>query len=94
MERKFATSGAMVIRNVETNEAIAVFAPSNVSEYKVTDDRNVVLFHRVGDRYFLAEVKTAVLCGHVAPSKVERELASEGSGPPMAAVIVPALSFR
>jgi hypothetical protein len=34
------------------------------------------------------------VCGSVAPSKLERELASVGGGQPMAAVIVPALSVR
>jgi hypothetical protein len=84
----------MSIENVETRKTILVLAPSNVSEYKGAKDKNVVLFHRIGDRYFLAEVKTAAVRGHVGPSKLERELASEGKGQPMAAVIVPALSVR
>jgi hypothetical protein len=82
----------MLIRNVETNKAILVLAPEGA--YKGAKDKNVVLFHRIGDRYFLAEVKTAAVRGHVGPSKLERELASEGKGQPMAAVIVPALSVR
>ena len=84
----------MSIENVETRKTILVLAPSNVSEYKGAKDKKVVLFHRIGDRYFLAEVKTAAVRGHVGPSKLERELASEGKGQPMAAVIVPALSVR
>ena len=84
----------MSIENVETRKTILVLAPSNVSEYKGAKDKNVVLFHRIGDRYFLAEVKTAAVRGHVGPSKLERELASEGKGQPMAAVIIPALSVR
>jgi hypothetical protein len=70
-----------------------VLAPSNVTELKAAKD-NVVLFHRIGDHYFLAEVKNDGVCGHVGPSKLERELASQGSGQPMAAVIVPAPSVR
>jgi hypothetical protein len=84
----------MLIRNVETRKAIAVLAPSSESGYRTTPDKNVVVFHRIGDRYFLAAVKTDAVCGHLAPSKVERELASEGGGQPVAAVIVPALSVR
>jgi len=93
MKRVSPTSAAMAIRNVETGEAIYVMAHRNVSELK-DDKDNVVLFHRIGDHYFLAEVKTEGVCGHVGVSKLERELASEGSGQPMAAVIVPALSVR
>ena len=88
------THELMTIRNVETRKAILVLAPSGVREYKGAPDKNVVLFHRIGDRYFLAEVKTDAVRGHVSPSKLERELASEGSGQPLAAVIVPALSVR
>jgi hypothetical protein len=93
MQRTSLTSGAMLVRNVETRKTVVVLAPSNVTELKGATD-NVALFHRIGDRYFLAEVKSAAMCGHVGPSKLERELASEGSGAPMAAVIVPALSVR
>jgi hypothetical protein len=82
----------MWIRNVETNKAILVLAPE--SPYKGAQDKNVVRFHRIGDRYFLAEVKTDGVRGHLAPSKLERELTAEGGGQPMAAVIVPALSVR
>ena len=97
MERLSKTSTSvdlMLIRNVETGKAIAVLAPINVSEYKGAADKNVVLFHHIGDRYFLAEVKTEAVRGHVSPSKLERELEKEGSGQPMAAVIIPALSVR
>jgi hypothetical protein len=85
----------MLIRTVETNKAILVMAASSESGYRSTRDKSVVVFHRVGDRYFLAAVKTDAVCGKVAPSKLERELtASEGSGQPVAAVIIPALSVR
>jgi hypothetical protein len=90
-----ASHDLMVIRNVETRKAILLLAPSNGTEYKGTQAKNVVLFHRIGDRYFLAEVKTDAVNGHVGPSKLERELtASEGNGLPMAAVIVAAVSVR
>ena len=94
MSAASSSHDVMFIRNVETRKAILVLAPSAVTEYKGAQDKNVVLFHRIGDRYFLAEVKTDAVRGHVGPSKLERELASEGSGQPMAAVIVPALSVR
>jgi hypothetical protein len=84
----------MVIRNVETRKAILVLAPSGESGYRSTRDKDVVRFHQVGGRYFLAEVKTGAVCGRVAPSKLERELSSNGSGQTMASVIVPALSVR
>jgi hypothetical protein len=82
----------MLIRNVETRKAILVLAPEGAP--KDPQDKNVVVFHRIGDRYFLAEVETDGVRGHVGPSKLERELASEGGGQTMAAVIVPALSVR
>jgi len=82
----------MVIRNVETRKAILVLAPEGGS--KGPRDKNVVVFHQIGDRYFLAEVKTDGVSGRVAPSKLERERASEGSGQTMAAVIVSALRAR
>jgi hypothetical protein len=94
MERlsQSSQSGVLLIRNVETHKAITMLAPGNVSEYK--GDKSVVLFHRIGDRYFLAEVKTEAVRGHVGPSKWERELEAEGGSQPMAAVIIPALSVR
>ncbi|HLY16933.1 MAG TPA: hypothetical protein VKR61_06895 [Bryobacteraceae bacterium] len=84
----------MLIQNVKAHQAIIVLAPGNRSEYKGTNDKNVVLFHRIENRYFLAEVQTDAVRGHVGPSKLERELASEGSSQPLAAVIIPALSIR
>jgi len=92
MQRTSLTSGAMLVRNVETRKTVVVLAPSNVTELKGATD-NVALFHRIGDRYFLAEVKTDAVCGQVAPSKLEREIASAGNQP-VAAVIVAALSVR
>src|ERR1022692_3546083 len=94
MSSAATTHGVMLIRNVETRKAILVLASSSASGYRGTGDKNVVVFHKLGDRYFLADVKTDAVCGHVGPSKLERELASEGKGQPMAAVIVPALSVR
>ena len=84
----------MLIRNADTHQAVMVLAPGGESGYRRSQDKNVVVFHKLGDRYFLAEVKTDAVCGTVSPSKVERELASGGSGQPMAAVIIPALSVR
>jgi hypothetical protein len=94
MSKTSTTRDLMVIRNVETNQAILVLAPDRESGYRRSQDKNVVVFHRNGDRYFLAAVKTGAVCGSLAPSKLERELASEGAGQPMAAVIVSALSVR
>jgi hypothetical protein len=94
MSKTSTSRTVMVIRNNETNKAILTLAPDNESGYRRTGDKNVIVFHKAGDRYFLAEVKTDAVCGHVSPSKLERELASEGSGQTMAAVIVPALSAR
>lgn len=84
----------MTIRNAETNKAIMVLAASSDSGYRRGEDKSVVVFHRIGDRYFLSEVKTDAVCGRLAPPKLERELASAGGGQPMAAVIIPALSVR
>jgi len=86
-----ASHEVMTIRNAETRKAVMVLAPSADSGYR---DKNVVVFHKIADRYFLAEVKTDAVSGHVSPSKLERELTSEGGGQPLAAVIVPALSAR
>ncbi len=87
------THSLMVVRNVETRQALVVVMPNAAYEYKGPSDKNVILFHRIGDRYFLSEVKTAAVDGHVPPSRQERELDSEGAGP-MAAVIIPALGVR
>jgi len=84
----------MSIRNVEARKEILLLASSSASGYRRPLEKNVVVFHKIGDRYFLAEVNTDAICGKVTPSKLERELASEGSGQPMAAVIVPALNVR
>ena len=89
-----ASHDVMTIRSVETRKAIMVLAAGADSGYRGAQDKNVVVFHKIGDRYFLAEVKTDAVSGRVAPSKLERELTSEGGGQPMAAVIVPALSAR
>ena len=89
----WATHQVMTIRNAETGKAIMLLAPGSESGYRTTKDKNVVVFHKVADRYFLADVKTDAVSGHVSPSKLERELTSEG-GQPTAAVILPALSAR
>jgi hypothetical protein len=89
-----ATHDVMTIRNAETRKAVMVLAASAASGYRGTQDKNVVVFHKIADRYFLAEVKTDAVSGRVSPSKLERELTSEGGGQPLAAVIVPALSAR
>ena len=87
-----ASQAWMVVRNVQTHKAVMLLAPDSGS--KRPQDKNVVVFHRIGDRYFLAEVKTDTVRGQIPPAKVERELTAEGSGARMAAVIVPALSAR
>jgi len=91
-----AASGShdvIVVRNAEAKKAILVLAPSNLSEYKGSQ-KNVLVFRQIGDRYFLSEVKTDAVRGHIPPSKLEREIASTGRGELVAAVIVPALSVR
>jgi len=87
------TRDLMVIRNAETKKAILVLAPSSESGYRDARDKNVVVFHQVGERYFLAAVKTDAVCGRIAPSNAERELAANGNQP-VAAVIVAALTVR
>jgi hypothetical protein len=89
-----ASHDLMLMRNVETGKAIEVLASSSAAGYRNTSDKNVVVFHRIGDRYFLSDVTTAAVSAHVAPSKLERELSAEGGGQPFAAVIVPAVSVR
>jgi hypothetical protein len=83
----------MSIENAETHKKILVLAPSSESGYRTSQAKNTVVFHKVGDRYFLSAVKTDAVCGRVAPSNVERELASAGNQP-VAAVIVAALNVR
>ncbi len=92
MSTPTTSRGVMLIRNVETGKSIMVLAASSEAGWR-TQEKNVVVFHNIGDRYFLADVKTDAVCGHVNPSKLERELASNG-GQTMAAVIVPALGVR
>jgi hypothetical protein len=89
-----STSGhdVMTIRSAETGKAAMLLASGSESGYRTAQDKEVVVFHKVADRYFLADVKTDAVSGHVSPSKLERELASDGGQP--AAVIVPALSVR
>ena len=94
MSARSAAHNLMLIQNVETHTATLVLAPGGESAYRRPQEKNVVVFHKVGDRYFLAAVQTDAVCATVRPSKLERELTSEGSGRPIAAVIVPALSVR
>jgi hypothetical protein len=88
-----ASHDLMSIENAETHKKILVLAPSSDSGYRTTQSKNTVLFHKVGDRYFLSAVKTDAVSGRVAPSNMERELASAGNQP-VAAVIVAALTTR
>lgn len=81
----------MSIRNDDTGKTIVVLAPGGESGYRTGQEKNTVLFHQAGDRYFLEAVKTDAVCGTIPPSKAERELASTGTGHTVAAVIVPAL---
>ncbi len=94
MSEASPTGDLMSIRNVETHETIVVLAPGGEKAYRRVGDKNVLVFHKAGDRYFLAAVKTDAVCGNIAPSKLEREIASEGSGQTMALLIVPALNVR
>ena len=87
-----SAENVVLIRNAESGKSIAMLLCWGVSEYK--GDQSALVFHKTGDRYFLAEIKTEVATGHIPASKLERELASEGNGQPMAAVIVPALGIR
>ena len=84
----------MLIQNVEAHKAVMVIAPSAEAAQRRTESPNVVVFRQIGDRYFLEDVKTSGVCGHVAPSKLERELVAETGGHPLAAVIIPALNVR
>jgi hypothetical protein len=88
------TRDLMLIRNLEAHKAILVLASSSESGYRKAQDKNVVVFHKVGDRYFLESVKTDAVCGQVAPSKLEQEVTSAGNGQPVASVIVAALTVR
>ncbi|MGO4881865.1 MAG: hypothetical protein ACLP59_13710 [Bryobacteraceae bacterium] len=89
-----AARDLMSIRNDQTGKQILVLASSAEKGYRGANEKNVVVFHQAGVRYFLSAVKTDAVCGRVPPSKVERELASAGAGETVAAVIVPALIAR
>jgi hypothetical protein len=86
--------GLMLIQNAEAHKAILVLAPDSEGGYARTQGKNVVVFHKVGDRYLLESVKTAAVCGQLAPSKLEREVTSAGNGQPVASVIVAVLTVR
>jgi len=85
------THSLMLIRNKVTRKAILVLAPGSDKGYRRAGEMNAIAFHKVGDHYFLAEVDTEAVCGSMAPSKLERELASKGNGQAVDAVIVAAL---
>ena len=89
-----ALGNLMLIRNLEAHKAMLVIAPGGERAYRSSGDKNVLVFHKVGGRYFLAEVKTDAICGSIVPSKLERELASEGGGQTMASLILPAQMVR
>ena len=84
----------LVVRNNATNKCVMLLAPDSESGYRRATDKSVIVFHQIGDRYFLADVKTIAVSAHVSPSKLERELTADGSSPPPAAVIISALSIR
>jgi hypothetical protein len=83
------TSGIIQMLNVETGESTLVLAPSLVSTYKGNGEKTgKLIFHRYGDRYFFSEVWSPDgLRGHVAPSKLEREI--QMSGEKLALVSIP-----
>jgi len=91
MSKISAGHDLMLIQNKETRHAVVVLAPDDPTAGRPA--KNVVVFHRIGDRYFLAEVKTSGVVGRVMPSKSERDLESEDGGRPLA-VIIPVLSVR
>ena len=93
MQRMNLTSGLMSVHNVQTHKTVSVLAPNPMS-HRGFNEKNVLLFHRVGDHYFLAGVKTDAFSGSIRPSKTEREVTAEGVGQPMTAVIIPALNAR
>ena len=93
MSEASQTGNLMSIRNPEAHQAIVVVAPGGDKAYRRAGDKNVLVFHKVGDRYFLAAVKTDAVCGNISPSKLEREIASE-DGQTMALLIIPALSVN
>ena len=49
------TGEYMQVRNIETHQSVMVLAPNGSTEIK-GEPRNVVLFHRYGDQYFLSQV--------------------------------------
>jgi hypothetical protein len=86
------TRNVMSIQNEQTGRKVLVLGP-DAAAYRRPGDKNVVVFHKSGDRYFLAAVKTDAVCTNVPPSKLERELASAGNGR-VTAVIVAAVTVR
>ncbi|HVN04745.1 MAG TPA: hypothetical protein VMT86_10030 [Bryobacteraceae bacterium] len=93
MSQVSASHELIEVRNVETGQAAMVLAPSGLRKPEGSPDKDVVVFHRAGDRYFLAGVRTTWMQCGVAPSKLQRELESEYGGPG-AAAIIPILSVR
>jgi hypothetical protein len=70
------TSGVIQMLNVATGESILVSAPGALATYKGKGgETGKLIFHCYGDRYFFSEVWTPNgLRGHVAPSRLEREI--------------------
>ena len=87
------THNVMSIQNQQTGQKILVIAPDAGGAYRRRGDKNVVVFHKSGDRYFLAAVKTDAVCTNVPTSKLEREL-SASNGRPIGTVIVAAVTVR
>ncbi len=83
------TSGVIRMLNVATGHSILVNAPASLATYKGNgEETGKLIFHRYGDRYFFSEVWTPDgLRGHVAPSKLEREI--QTSGEELALVSIP-----
>jgi len=83
-------TGLIQITNSETRKSAMVLAPSTESRYKGKTTDGKLIFHRVGDQYFFAEVWTPYgLRGATKPSKLERELVARGTPTELASVSIP-----
>lgn len=84
-------SGLMQLTNNETRKSILVLAPcTGASHDNAKAATGEIGFHRYGDRYFFADVWTPNgLSGHVAPSKLERELQASRAEKEVASVSIP-----
>ena len=83
--------GLIEIHNVATRKTVLVMAARTLSAYKgTTDGTGRLIFHRYGDRYFFSEVwSLGGPCGGVAPTKLERELRTNGDAKQMASILIP-----